>query len=58
MFVFIHTQVLTYFPCEPCHSKELKTDRSAINVGCDMMVKVLELTISMMNLDINGKTKC
>lgn len=31
---------------------------SAINVGCDMMVKVLEVTISMMNLYINGKTKC
>lgn len=29
-----------------------------INVGCDMMVKVLEVIIFMMNLDINGKIKC
>lgn len=30
----------------------------AINVGCDMMIRVFEVTLSMMKLGINGKTKC
>lgn len=30
---------------------------SAINVGCDMMVKVLEVTISMMNFRYKWKDK-
>lgn len=28
------------------------------NVGCDMMVRFLEVILFMMNLGINGKIKC